>query len=58
MTDAALTTIRLAYERADELESPTRRAMRRLFQRKGAVVGLVVIATFIMLALFAPWIVP
>src|SRR3982074_543905 len=58
MTDPALPTIRPAYERADELESPTRRAMRRLFQRKGAVVGLVVIATFIMLALFAPWIVP
>src|SRR3979411_1361691 len=58
MTDAALTTIRLADERADELESPTRRAMRRLFQRKGAVVGLVGIATFIILALFAPWMVP
>src|SRR5450432_4179010 len=58
MTDAALTTIRLADERADELESPARRALRRLFQRKGAVVGLVVIATFIMLAMFAHWIVP
>src|SRR5260370_27250513 len=58
MTDAALTTIRLADGRADELESPARRALRRLFQRKGAVVGLGVIATFIMLALFAPWIVP
>src|ERR1700674_1390487 len=58
MTDAALTTIRLADERADELESPTRRALRRLFQRKGAVVGLIVIATFILLAVFAPLIVP
>jgi peptide/nickel transport system permease protein len=58
MTDAALTTIRLADERADEFESPARRALRRLFQRKGAVVGLVVIATFILLAVFAPWIVP
>src|ERR1700687_1095889 len=58
MTDAALTTIRLADGRADELESPARRALRRLFQRKGAVVGLVVIATFILLAVFAPWIVP
>src|SRR5712691_8225858 len=58
MTDAALTTIRLADERADELESPARRALRRLFQRKGAVVGFVVIATFIMLAVSAPWIVP
>src|SRR6202040_231756 len=39
-------------------ESPARRALRRLFQRKGAVAGLVVIATFILLALFAPLIVP
>src|SRR6266849_1064121 len=58
MTDAALTMIRLADGRANELESPARRALRRVLQRKGAVVGLIVIATFIMLALFAPWIVP
>src|SRR5450432_4366820 len=58
MTDAVLTTIRLADEGADELESPARRALRRLFQRKGAVVGLVVIASFILLALFAPVIAP
>ena len=43
---------------SDELESPARRALRRLFQRKGAVVGLLVIATFIVLAVFAPLIVP
>src|ERR1700682_2252874 len=55
MTDAALTTIRLADERDNEVESPARRALR---QRKGAVAGLVVIATFILLAVFAPWIVP
>src|SRR5450755_823460 len=55
MTDAVLGGIPAA---SDELESPARRALRRLFQRKGAVVGLVVIATFIVLALFAPWIVP
>ena len=55
MTDAAL-NIPIAV--SEELESPTRRALRRLFQRKGAVVGLIVIATFIVLALFAPWIVP
>jgi peptide/nickel transport system permease protein len=42
----------------DEWESPARRALRRLFQRKGAVVGLIVIATFIVLALFAPLIAP
>ena len=56
MTDVALGTLPVAV--SDELESPTRRALRRLFQRKGAVVGLVVIAAFILLALFAPLIVP
>ena len=45
MTDTALGAVPLA--RSDELESPARRALRRLFQRKGAVVGLVIIATFI-----------
>jgi len=56
MTEATLGAIQVAA--ADELESPTRRALRRLFRRKGAVVGLVVIATFIVLALFAPLIAP
>src|ERR1700692_1889346 len=56
MTDAALPA--LSVISPDELESPARRALRRLFARKGAVVGLVVIATFIVLAVFAPWIVP
>src|SRR3978361_1009703 len=56
MTDTALHAIPVT--RTDELESPARRALRRLFQRKGAVVGIVVIVTFILLALFAPWIVP
>ena len=56
MTDAALGTIQIAV--SDELESPARRALRRLFKRKGAVAGLVVIAPFVLLALFAPLIVP
>src|SRR6202048_691409 len=56
MTDAALAAIQIAGP--DELESPARRALRRLLQRKGAVVGLVVIATFVVLAVFAPLIVP
>src|ERR1700742_671951 len=42
----------------DELERPARRALRRLFRRKGAVVGLVVIAVFILLAVFAPLVAP
>src|SRR6201996_7726444 len=56
MTDATLSTIPIAA--ADELVRPTRRALRRLFRRKGAVVGLVVIAVFILLALFAPVVAP
>src|ERR1700716_3302906 len=56
MTDTTLHAIAIAH--ADELESPARRALRRLFQRKGAVVGIVVIVAFILLALFAPLILP
>ena len=57
MTDAALIAIPIAPAR-DELESPARRALRRLVRRKGAVIGLVAIATFILLALFAPFVAP
>src|SRR5512133_1458657 len=56
MADTTLSALPNAV--SDELESPARRALRRLFKRKGAVAGLVVIATFILLALFAPLIVP
>jgi peptide/nickel transport system permease protein len=57
MTDATIgNTISLAV--SDELESPTRRALRRLLKRKGAVVGLIVIAIFMVLALFAPLVSP
>jgi peptide/nickel transport system permease protein len=56
MTDATLGTTPAAS--SDELESPARRALRRLFRHKGAVVGLIVIATFTVLAVFAPLIVP
>ena len=49
----------LVARRADEtVESPMRRALRRLKRRKGAVVGLVVIAVFVVLAVFAPLISP
>jgi peptide/nickel transport system permease protein len=58
MTDAALGTIPVGSEHANELESPARRALRRLFKRKGAVVGMAVIASFIVLAVFAPLISP
>ena len=56
MTDTTLHALPAAA--SDELESPARRALRRLFKRKGAVVGLVVIAIFVLLALFAPLISP
>ena len=56
MTDAVLGTIPAAV--TDEIESPARRAFRRLLKRKGAVAGLVVIAAFVLLALFAPLVMP
>ncbi len=56
MTDAALPALTAAA--ADELESPARRALRRLIARKGAVAGLIVIATFVALAVFASLIAP
>src|SRR2546423_12857867 len=51
MTDTAMGAVPITDSEA--LESPARRALRRLFHRKGAVVGLVVIATFIVMAVFA-----
>ncbi|MES5488155.1 ABC transporter permease [Bradyrhizobium sp. INPA03-11B] len=57
MTDATLGTS-ASLAAAETLESPARRAWRRLIRRKGAVLGLVVIALFILLAVFAPLIVP
>ncbi len=53
----ATADIALAAE-AETLESPSRRALRRLFRRRGAVVGLVVIAAFVLLAIFAPLVSP
>jgi peptide/nickel transport system permease protein len=56
MTDAVLDA--LPADAYAEEESPARRALRRLFRRKGAVVGLVVISTFTLLALLAPLVSP
>ena len=58
MTDAALPASASPAVAGDTFESPTRRAVRRLFKRKGAVVGLCVIAIFILFALLAPIIIP
>jgi peptide/nickel transport system permease protein len=57
MSEAALPAF-VAAGVDDTLESPARRALRRLFKRKAAVAGLVVIATFILLAIFASVISP
>jgi peptide/nickel transport system permease protein len=38
--------------------SPGRRALRRLVHRRGAMVGLAVVAFFVLLAILAPWIAP
>ncbi|GEC52126.1 peptide/nickel transport system permease protein [Bradyrhizobium japonicum] len=57
MTDAALGPL-APLAATEALESPARRAWRRLIRRKGAVLGLTVIALFILLAGFAPLIVP
>ena len=40
------------------VESPARRAWRRLKARKGAMVGLAIILAFIALAALAPWVAP
>jgi peptide/nickel transport system permease protein len=39
-------------------ESPAALALRRLLRRRGAVVGLVVIALFVLLAVLAPFVAP
>ncbi len=57
MTDAAIATS-ASLAAAETLESPARRAWRRLIRRKGAVLGLAVIVLFIVLAVFAPLLVP
>jgi peptide/nickel transport system permease protein len=56
MTDAVLSANPVTDTSA--LDSPARRARRRLFRRKAAVTGLVVLTLFILLALLAPVIVP
>src|SRR5215813_1433382 len=56
MTDAVLSTNPVTD--TSELDSPARRARRRLLKRKAAVAGLVVMTAFILLALLAPLIVP
>jgi peptide/nickel transport system permease protein len=56
MTEAALPATSLSAR--DEIESPSRRALRRLTARKAAVAGLLVVALFAALAVLAPFIAP
>lgn len=51
MLDAARSS---ALAEADVVETPLRRAWRRLLRRKGALFGLAVITLFIAMAVFAP----
>jgi peptide/nickel transport system permease protein len=55
MTDVALDPSLLAD---DAVESPSRRALRRLFKRKGALFGLAIIVLFVALAILAPFVSP
>jgi peptide/nickel transport system permease protein len=40
------------------VDSPGRRALRKLMRRKAAVFGLCVVALFVLVAVLAPWIAP
>lgn len=56
MTDAPFTVALL--KSADAVESPLRRALRRLMRRKGAIFGLAIIVLFLAIAIFAPLLTP
>jgi peptide/nickel transport system permease protein len=58
MADVVIHTSGIVGAEAEELESPGRRALRRLFKRKGALIGFAVIASFVVLAVFAPLLMP
>jgi peptide/nickel transport system permease protein len=57
MADATLAAP-LPLAAGNDVESPSRRALRRLVRRRGAMVGLAVIVAFALLALVAPWVTP
>lgn len=57
MAEAVVTTLSASRD-PTALESPMRRALRRLVKRKGAMIGLAMIAVFVVLAVFAPLIAP
>jgi len=57
MADAVLAASEMGAQ-ADTGESPAARALRRLLRRRGAVLGLIVLALFIAAAVLAPLIAP
>src|SRR5436190_20028849 len=57
MTDAAL-PVTIAQAASGPQQNPTLRALQTLFERPSAVIGLAVIALFVILAVFAPLIAP
>ena len=58
MADVSYDSTLIALRADETVESPMRRALRRLKRRKGALFGLAVIGVFILLAVFAPLIAP
>jgi peptide/nickel transport system permease protein len=58
MADVPYDSALVARGTEETVESPTRRALRRLRRRKGAVAGLTVIVIFVVLAVFASLIAP
>jgi len=55
MTAATLPTV-VAADASEE--NPWARGWRRLRRRKGAMVGLAIVVVFVLLAVFAPLVVP
>jgi len=58
VAEAAYDDALIGARAQDAVESPARRALRRLLRRKGALFGLAVIVLFILLAVLAPLVSP
>jgi peptide/nickel transport system permease protein len=58
MSDATLPANIIAAKPAGRLESPAGRALQNLLARPSAVIGLAIIALFVLLAIFAPFVAP
>jgi peptide/nickel transport system permease protein len=58
MAETAVRTTIIATPSEWAAESPTARTLRRLLRRKGAVLGLAVIALFVAVAVLAPLVAP